>query len=186
MKKLMIAAAVVCAAVASQAATFTWGTTAKAYMPSTIANIAVGTDVAAVTSGSTKQMSAWDTAGTDFTYVMLINGVESKGDVTFSSGKINVAADNGGFVKPTDDSSKNIAWDIVITGKYTDDKGVEWTMVSDHITGNKDYTKGSADQVQSAVPAKWTITKSEPVPEPTSAMLLVLGVAGLALKRKRA
>lgn len=32
----------------------------------------------------------------------------------------------------------------------------------------------------------WTVAGSAPVPEPTSGLLLILGMAGLALKRKRA
>ena len=185
MKKLMIAAAVVCAAALSQAASFTWSTADKAYMPYAIGDIKEGPNQKAATSTNSKSMSNWADAGATYTYLMLINGTESSGSVDFDSRAILVSADNAGFVLPADESTKNIAWDIVITGEYTDSNGTKWTMVSNHITGDKDFTKNSMPQINTDVPATWTIT-AEAVPEPTSAMLLLLGVAGLALKRKRA
>ena len=74
----------------------------------------------------------------------------------------------------------------MINGTYKDGAGTEWTLTSNHITGTTDpYSSLSTAKLTTAVPLSWTITSSS-VPEPTSGLLLLLGVAGLALRRKRA
>ena len=184
MKKLIIATAVVCTAVLTHAAAFTWSTANKAYMPYAIGNIAEGASQAAATSTNSKSMSNWADAGAVFAYTMLIDGVESTGTVTFDNRQIFVDANNGGFELPTD-GSKTVAYDIVINGTYTDADDTVWTMTSNHITGNETYSSLSVAELGTAVPSSWTITAT-PAPEPTSGLLLLLGVAGLALRRKRA
>ena len=185
MKKLIIAVAVVCTAVLTHAAAFNWSTDDKAYMPYAIGSLVKGANQAAATSTNNKSMSNWADAGAVFTYTMLIDGTESTGTVTYNSRKIDVAANNDGFELPTE-GSKTFAYDIVINGTYTDGDGTAWTMTSDHITGTTDpYSSLSAASLATAVPSSWTITAT-PAPEPTSGLLLLLGVAGLALRRKRA
>ena len=139
MKKLIIATAVVCTAVLTHAAAFTWSTANKAYMPYAIGNIAEGASQAAATSTNSKSMSNWADAGAVFAYTMLIDGVESTGTVTFDNRQIFVDANNGGFELPTD-GSKTVAYDIVINGTYTDADDTVWTMTSNHITGNETYS----------------------------------------------
>ena len=184
MKKLIIAATVLCAATVSHAAAFLWATDDKAYMPYAIGNITKGAGQAAATSTNSKSMSNWADAGAVFTYTMLIDGVESTGSLAFDSRKIYVSASNDGFELPTE-GSKTFAYDIVINGTYTDADDTVWTMTSDHITGSKTYSSLSTAELGTAVPSSWTITAT-PAPEPTSGLLLLLGVAGLALRRKRA
>ena len=61
---------------------------------------------------------------------------------------------------------------------------VSITTVGDGTDGNPAGTPATASfasQSQMATPGNWTT-----VPEPTSALLMVLGLAGLALRRKRA
>lgn len=78
----------------------------------------------------------------------------------------------------TDDSIQNY---IIVTGTSTSDydPGTEITYA-----GFVDYTT-----VIGGDGVAWTATSSappEPIPEPTSGLLVLLGVAGLALKRKKA
>ena len=184
MKKLIIAAVAVCMAMLTHAAAFTWSSADKAYMPFAITAIAEGSGLASATSGNSNSIQNWANAGAVFTYTMLIDGTESTGNLTTSSRQILVGADNAGFELPTD-GSKTISYDIVINGTYTDGDSKEWTMTSSHITGSAVYTSLSVATLDTAVPSSWTITSSS-VPEPTSGLLLLLGVAGLALRRKRA
>ena len=184
MKKLIISAAVVCTAVLTHAATFDWTTAAKAYMPYAIGSLVEGANQAAATSSNSKSMQNWAEAGAVFTYTMIIDGVESTGSVTYSSRYISVAANNDGFELPSE-GEKTTAYDIVITGTYTDNDDTVWTMTSNHMTGQVALSSLSNPEISTAVPSSWTITSSS-VPEPTSGLLLLLGVAGLALRRKHA
>ena len=200
MKKLMIAAAIVSAAALSQAATFDWSSTAKAFAPTEIAagtKLVNGQHYNSASSGNSNAMAdlledgvvAWkysilisDDAGATWSDPTV--GTFTEDD--FSSRKITVAGiSNDKFALPTDESTKNLQWKIVITGDYVDEDGTQWTLTSDAITGNKDYTKVSAAALDTAAPSGWTATTSA-VPEPTSGLLLLLGMAGLALRRRRA
>ena len=203
MKKLMIAAAIVSAAALSQAASFDWSSGSnKAYGPIELAagtKLVNGKHYNSASSGNDNAMADLleDGVVTSFKYSILLsddagatwsNATEGYFDYDndFDSRKIAVAGlSNDKFALPTDESTKTLQWKIVITGDYTDEDGTKWTLTSDEITGSKGYTKVSAALLESAAPAGWTAT-TENVPEPTSAMLLLLGVAGLALKRRRA
>ena len=183
MKKLMIAAAVVCAAVASQAAAFTWSTSANAYTVPAGTTLVDGQKYDAGTTTMKSVNTTWDWTA----QIILTYGTENEtidvDTIEYNISKIkttSIASDL--FALPTEDGqTKNYAWSIVITG--TDAKGN--TLVSDAITGNKDYSKSSSAAIATAAPAKWTYHAAA-VPEPTSGLLLLLGVAGMALRRRRA
>ena len=189
MKKLLIAAAAVACAVAAQAATFSWGTD-KAY---SIASATIGDGLAAghyasATSGNANTMynqitsyaATWayeitftSEAGTD-----KITG--TLGTTDFSSRAIQVNGLSSALLVQTDPVTP-VDYSIVITGTIKDGKGATWQLTSDAISGTWDVPSLGDLNFNTAVPAGWTVA-----PEPTSGLLLLLGVAGLALKRKRA
>ena len=72
-------------------------------------------------------------------------------------------------------------WAVVIATYYDEnlekDFYIATTVANTYVAGTK---KGSAANIISGV-ADW-----QTVPEPTSGLLLLLGVAGLALRRRRA
>ena len=185
MKKLMIAAAIVCAAALSQAATFTWSSGAKIYVdnsdPTTWKD---GDVITALTSGTKGYASKLD--GFTWAYEMVLSdGISSdtlSGTPTFMSNKISNSLSSDVFALPTDDSTKTFTWDIVITGTgKVGDKDV--TLTSNTIHGSDGYSKLSEAQITFSAPSSWTVAVA---PEPTSGLLLLLGVAGLALRRRRA
>ena len=189
MKKLIVAMALVCTAVATQAASFTWSTGAQAYGPA-VANLTTAGVYSPGTATADRMKNETSNQGVTWTYSMILTltvgttvttSDEIVGTITtYSSNKINQSISSDFFSLPTDDSTKNYAWDIVITGTKTVGTDV-YTITSDHIVGNRDFTSLTASQISTAVPGQWTVA-----PEPTSGLLLLLGVAGLALKRKRA
>ena len=189
MKKLIVASAVLCTAIVAQAATFLWTSSAQAYGPA-VANLTVPGSYSPGTANADRMKSEGSNQGVTWTYSMILTATAGTdvtvsdaivGNITtYSSNKINQSITSDFFVLPTDDSAINYAWDIVITGTKTVGEDV-YTITSDHIIGNADYGKLSELKIGTAAPGGWTVT-----PEPTSGLLLLLGVAGLALKRKRA
>jgi len=191
MKKLLIAAAAVACAVAAQAATFDWGSN-KAYSiaaDSIAGGLAAG-HYASATSGNANTMynqitsyaATWAyeitfTSGSD---TDKISGTFSSSD--FNSRAIQVNGLSSGLVKQTDPVTP-VDYSIVITGTLKDGKNAEWTLTSDTISGTWDVPSLGDLKLATAVPAGWTVAA---VPEPTSGLLMLLGFAGLALRRKRA
>ena len=192
MKKLLIAAAAVACAVAAQAATFDW-TTAKAYSiaADTIAGGLAAGHYASATSGNANTMSneitsyaaTWafeitftSEAGTD-----KIAG--TLGATDFISRSISKLGLSSGLVVQTDPVTP-VNYSIVITGTLKDGKNTEWTLTSDAIAGTWDVPSLGDLKFTTAVPSGWTVSGST-VPEPTSGLLMLLGFAGLALKRRK-
>ena len=191
MKKLLIAAAAVIAAVATQAATFTWGTDGKAFSIATDtlnAGLTAGEHYAAATTGNANTMynqitsyaATWAyeitfTSGTD---TDKISGSLASGD--FVSRTITLNNLSSGLIVQTDPVTP-VNYSIVITGTIKDGKGATWDLTSDAIVGTWNVPSLGDLNLTTAGPAGFTAA-----PEPTSGLLLLLGVAGLALKRKRA
>ena len=187
MKKLMIAATIVCVAALSQAASFTWVSGAKVYVnnsdPATWKN---GDVITALTSGT--KGYADGLSGFTWAFEMVLTDGTSSDTLTgtpiFGSHRINNTLSSDVFELPTDESTKTYTWDIVITGTgRVGDQDV--TLTSNTIHGSFDYTKLSDTKLTFAAPSTWTVTIPSDVPEPTSGLLLLLGVAGLALRRKQ-
>ena len=194
MKKLVIMAAAIALGVSTQAATFKWSTAAQPYGPA-VANLTPDSsgNYAVGTANADRMKAENSNQGVTWTYVMILsdgtNSETLEGTVSsYSSNKISQNVTTTNIDLPSDDSTKNISWDVVITGTKTTEAGT-YTYVSNHITGNKDYTKLSAAEIATAVPTSWDITvPTQPtppvVPEPTTGLLVLLGLAGLALRRR--
>ena len=187
MKKLMIAAAVVCAAAFAQAAAFTWTSSGKVYFDNSDPTGWKDGDVlTALTSGTKGYVDGL--TGFTWAYTMALTDGSSSdsfsGTPTFSAHKISNNLSSEIFELPADDSGKTYTWDIVITGtgKVGDN---DVTLTSNTIHGEQTYSKLSAEKITFASPTTWAVSMAG-TPEPTSAMLLLLGMAGLALRRRRA
>ena len=196
MKKLLIAAVAATIAVATQAATFDW-TTAKAYSIATAtldAGLADGTYYAAASSGNANTMAnqissytaswAYEITFTSSTDTDTISGSIGSGD--FSSRAIKVTNLSSSLIVQTDPVTP-VDYSIVITGTIKDGKGNTWNLTSNTISGTWQVPSLGDLALTTAIPAGFTASGTAPViPEPTTGLLVLLGVAGLALRRRRA
>ena len=194
MKKMVIVAAIAAGALVSQAASFDWATSAKAYSiaDTTIAaGLAAGTSYGIGSKNADSMSNQITSYGAVWSYVMTltsgsnsdtIEGTLGSGD--FSSRMINEAGLSSTiWDSATGDNPVTVNYSIVLTGTLTDGKGADWTITSDAIVGSTTWAGTGDIKIMSAGPSQWSTAA---VPEPTSGLLMLLGLAGLALKRKRA
>ena len=194
MKKMIIAAAIAAGALVSQGATFNWGTSGKAYSidaTTMAAGLAAGQTYGVGSNNASSMYNQISTYSAVWTYAMTLTSGETSvtldgtiGSGNFDSRAINITGLSSGIWDgATGDAPVTVNYSIVITGTVTDGADKTWTITSDAIVGSKQYAGVGDINIQSAGPTQWSTTA---VPEPTSGLLMLLGMAGLALKRRRA
>ena len=88
-------------------------------------------------------------------------------------------------VTPTTNAPDSMFWMIFTDGSFDGGKNVQWTAATD-VTGSQ-YTPPATASTFALNSANFANTGTiASVPEPTSGILLLVGMAGLALRRKRA
>lgn len=183
MKKLIVAAAVICAAAITQAATVVWGG-------------AIGTPDASDTLPAGTQAA-----------LLFADSAFSGAATTLDNWAVGGAANNGGSVVGlyTMDDNDSSNWAFMAT--YSKDGSVDGyyavlvlnatgDMASYYDIGNISGTTGASPPIDKQINPSWTggeyLTSGGytvaigAVPEPTSGLLLLLGVGALALRRRRA
>ena len=196
MKKLMIAACAVAMTAAVQAASFTWVTDSKFFSvaEATInAGLTDGQHYSAAASGNANTTeNQISTFGAVWTYqlAMSLDGVtwqdfsDPADFITDTRYAKTPTANELAYQDPT--AARDVYYKLVVTGELTDGLDQKVTLVSDEISGTWNIPKmGEWDTLTTSGTTGWTATVSS-VPEPTSGLLLLLGVAGLALRRRRA
>ena len=180
MKKVMIAAAAAMLGIAANAASFTWNAAANFCAEDgsvyTAATAPAGSIVLVYLGSGTAD---WDAAT-----------VVNEGTVNFASSMGSVSSKAGGtftFAANTDYKNGDL---FGVMFKDGDGNLSKLAYVSDGSEINTTYTiSGLADDSSSLdgftyATAAYTATTAA-VPEPTSGLLLLLGMAGLALRRKQ-
>lgn len=189
MKKLVIALAVAAIGIAANAASYTWSTTGRLYDGSGNA----GADY--YVSGSTAYLMFTSVVSQgDLVESFLANASTAQSTVT-SKNIASTTVGPEGKISSTasyDTTAEHQAYFVIFNG---DKMYVSGTVVASYDALNPTGVNGIAFGAQTT-PSKATFDDStttyagagwyQSAPEPTSGLLLLLGMAGLALKRKRA
>ena len=187
MKKLMIVAAVALATCFANAANCNWSTTAvTADMTGMIDGgtywlVALGADTGASSAFKVNSDGTYDFGSYSVVDTGAVNSGAAGGMITGLT-----AADNSTYYAL-------IIWDGVEGVDGTTGKGY-FGVAEGSLAGISDSPPMDADPIPFdnlgyggyMATTTHTVPVSGPVPEPTSGLLLLLGMAGLALKRKRA
>ena len=173
MKKLLIAAAMVCAAAFAQAATVNW----------TISNVKDSLGAAPTAGWAVMAFYTEVDAGS----AAIVSAIASKtaGSLAFDTQELKVSMSKGKY-GPADvavaalDTTKNYDFYFVVFNNADATQATEYAMVSEL---NKAYSGMAA---KFSVAGNFSGATWQSVPEPTSGLLMLLGMAGLALRRRRA
>ena len=183
----MIAAAIVCAAAFAQAASVAWQS-GTIY----VAKDAAGTTGSDKANTSTRlvTMYLYALTETQFTAASKMDTAtlyDTYFGTTATGSKGTGGTGTAAYTQTVGDASgKNYALLLFVDEKNANlpdgkDAFVKATLATANVEGSAQVTMGN--QIASALTSDWVAV---PVPEPTSGLLLLLGVAGMALRRRRA
>jgi len=185
MKKLMIAAAIVCAAAVSQAVAFNWDSNSEVLA---IDGTTLQNGLAKATEYAVGTTSTEDTGWTVKYTLLLDNGTAQ--DVLTGT----LVTDMGvvwmqGLSSELVEKGASLDYTITYTADIVDGKANAWTVTSDDMKGTwVVQSTGNIGLFAGDTVSTWTTNDPQPTPptpEPTSALLMLVGMAGLALRRKQ-
>ena len=184
----MIAAAIVCAAALSQAATFSWSS-ATVYGPAA-ANLSVVGTHAPGSAATDKLMMETLQKSITWSAVMTLTSDLGTDELNFTpspgassvGSKTTLASDV--IANGTDDNPVKAMATVVLTGTYKIGD-TEYTLTSNAIVAEGTFKELTSLAFDAPAVSSWTVSTAA-VPEPTSGLLLLLGVGAMALRRRRA
>lgn len=181
MKKIMIIVAVVTMAFASNAASFLWktATTGKVYESGTTTTLAAGTAYLFADAGATTQAAIFTAlaGGADVTTLgALDSSAISAGAIKTKADPFTYGGDISAYLVVVNDDK------FLITGTK-DAAAPEVGSATISFNVKSESQAAALDAAGGFKGAGWYTTA---VPEPTSGLLMLVGLAGLALRRRRA
>ena len=191
MKKILMAAAIVCAAVVANAAAITWQS-GVVFGPSDANGTLSATSAYKLADGSNASMYLFLVSSADDFAAVQANGVyatygENLGAAAATSSTL-TSSKFADLTTTGHAASETVYAAVLIT--YTDSNGQQWALENTATVTISDVGgDGGASNLAryiGGVKNNGQIASWQAVPEPTSGLLLLVGVAGLALRRKRA
>ena len=182
MKKLMIAAALICSVAMAKAASTDWAFSWMVYD----ANIADGYSCYSFNSGSAASTLANYLISGDYADSSAFDDAFGSADKTagtsFTSG---MSMGSNKWNGPSSNPFTTVSFLALIS---TDEGATVYWLDNVDTTGfvYNPPNQGTQDFIMTPFSSGEVKYSSEPTPEPTSGLLLLLGVAGLALRRKLA
>ena len=188
MKKLMIIAVIALASTLTQAASFNWQTSSKTWgLPkaSLDAGLAAGQTYGVGSANADTMSNQISSYSASWAYTLTLNDGTDTDVLTGSlvSGSFSSRSVNLDLSSSIVDPGKDLTYSIVFTGTITDGKGATFDVTSNEITGSWHVNDIGAIGLSTAAPSSWSTAG---VPEPTSGILMLVGLGALALRRRKA
>ena len=188
----MIAAAIVCVAAYAQAANYTWGLGSYSDEDSTGGYLTDADFTVIELLGTVTQTDNGNgTYALDFTGTSLLNSTSTaNADYTIGSLEYDASVTSDAVTQGTPQAFSILVLEQAGVSDYANYRG-SYALITGTSATDSDPTEGAAFMnfgITDAVTADMykTAGPAQSVPEPTSGLLMLLGVAGLALRRKRA
>ena len=186
MKKLLTLATVALAACAVNAASFTWGFTSDSIQDSSGNYIDGGTAFLYLGTAST--------SGTTLNIDGLTLIATAGQNAEYWYGNMDTSALSSSDALPSTTAGQAYTLILVETSGLTTADGYAGNYIAVTGSSRQDSIPGAGETTYYAsfvndtafTASSWTSGTIESVPEPTSGLLMLLGMAGLALRRKRA